>query len=190
VIKEKETEDVLDRDTTKQLAIFVANMDGTDDDDRPTGVVDSGANSGLIPRSIAVQLQLLIQPEVEAYGIRFGDDVVLTVTHSVYGAGFITKLAVLDEAAVVLFPIKEWIKRGLRIMFEQKRMLVLPPYGERILYQCKIDPSTDLYMGDVVELLQLPREQLTTKESRIDSIFGSTTARTARLKRLMTRYSR
>ena len=130
------------------------------------GVMDTGATCGVIPRATAEALGLPITPETEQYGIRFGNNATVRATHCVWGLGFIDRLAVIPDAAATLIPIRSWTQRGLRVVFTRRTMTVYPPQGSRILYQCSADPASDLYIGDLKQLLGLPRETLTRDEER------------------------
>ena len=130
------------------------------------GVIDSGANIGVVPSRIAARLGLVVEKEKSGYGVRFGDDEVVMVDRVVRGAGFVGKFAVLDGAAAVLFPIKAWISRGLIVTFSLEGMTVATPNVGRVLYRCGLDPRTALFMGDFKQLLGMRCERLTSEEVR------------------------
>ena len=106
-----------------ERAIFTANGDEETAVDTQVGVMDSGANCGVIPRGTAEKLGLKIVEDTDSYRIRFGDNVSVTVRHCVESAGFIDKLAVVDNAADTLILNKAWTARGLRVQFHRQRMI-------------------------------------------------------------------
>lgn len=148
-------------------AIFTEEGDGIHEaNGGQGGVMDTGATCGVIPLATAEALGLHITPENEHYGIRFGNNATVRVTHCVRGLGFIDRLAVIPDAAATLIPIRSWTQRGLKVVFTRRRMTVHPPRGSRILYQCSADLASDLYIGNLRQLLGMPRETLTPDEER------------------------
>jgi hypothetical protein len=130
-----------------------------------TGAMDSGATTGVIDRKTATRLGLKIEPEMERYTVRFGQGAPVTVRECVRGAGFVGKMAVLDGVATTLFPIRGWTQRQLAVTFTDGEMRVTTSQG-RVLYRCRHDVATNLYVGDVRDLLAMPHEQLTAEEAR------------------------
>jgi hypothetical protein len=134
------------------------------------GVVDSGANVNVIPKHVAITLDIEIFEEKNPYYIKFGQGETILITECILGSGLVEKLAISEGVGAILFNIIQFTSQGMLVIFDKTKVVV--QYGGITIIEGRMLLDSNLYVFDLKELLAAPKVDMLASQGTTGGIAG------------------
>lgn len=141
------------------------------DDERETGMLDSGANIAITSREVADSLGLTIYQRRYPISIEYGKVGIMSeATHYVYMGPIIQEVNIVEGAIGTLITLNNFTARGWSVVFTDGLAEIIHQSGA-VLFTCEQDDDMRLWNFDIRKIMALPSIETIVKEHQEQEMF-------------------